>query len=252
MEASAVGASASSDTFVQMMAPMAAAAPVIEDVAMASAAMEQTGAAQVFRIPGSVDIPSDGSPHILGVGEYQLPARMDYVAEPPVAEGAHLRACATNASGQALLPGELHVFQTGAAGDEYVGQTSLELTAQQAEAPLYLGVNDNVRVKKELIERDTDRGSLLQRGIRRVTLGYRVTLANHTATAARVVLKDRLPVARNERIKLSALELRPQPTTRTKLEQLTWELELAPGEERQIEWRYVVESPTEVEVIGLP
>ncbi len=151
-----------------------------------------------------------------------------------------------------LLPGELHVFQATPSGDEYVGQTALELSAMNAELPLYLGVNDNVTVKKELVERETDKGSLLQRGLRRVTLGYRVTLANHTGVPARLVLKDRLPVPRNERIKINVLDIRPQPTTRTKLEQLTWELELAPGEERRVEWRFVVESPTEAEVVGLP
>ena len=67
--------------------------------------------AQLFRIPGGVDVPSDGSPHTLGIGGYELPARIDYVAEPPVAPGAHLRACATNTTGLVLLPGELHVFQ---------------------------------------------------------------------------------------------------------------------------------------------
>jgi uncharacterized protein (TIGR02231 family) len=252
--AAPMGGATSGDTFAQMQALTAAASapPVMEEAALATAEMEQSGMAQLFRIPGSVDVPSDGSPHTLGIGEYPLPARIDYVSEPAIAEGAHLRASATNTSGRVLLPGELHVFQTGAAGDEYVGQTSLELTAQNAELPLYLGVNDNVKVKKELIERDTDKGSLLQRGIRRVTFGYRVTLANHTSASARVVLKDRLPVPRNERIKLNVLDIRPQPNMRTKLEQLTWELELAPDEERRFEWRYVVEAPTDAEVIGLP
>ncbi len=254
--AAPMGAGAASDTFAPMVEMKASAAapapPIMEEAVFSTAEMDSTGAAQLFRVPGRIDVPSDGSPHTLGIGEYQLPARIDYVSEPAIAEGAHLRASATNTSRRVLLPGELHVFQTGAAGDEYVGQTHLELTAQNAELPLYLGVNDNVTVKKELIERDTDKGSLLQRGIRRITFGHRVTLANHTATAARVVLKDRLPVPRNERIKLNVLDIRPQPTSRTKLEQLTWELELAPDEERRVEWRYVVEAPTDVEVIGLP
>jgi hypothetical protein len=58
-------------------------------------------------------------------------------------------------------------------------------------------------------------------------------------------------VPRHERIKLKVLDLKPQPTERTRLEQLTWEVQLAPNEERQIEWRFVVESPADVEVAGL-
>jgi len=248
----AVEESAAWDGLAMGAAAMPASEAAAVDVGFAAAEMERSGAAQLFRLPGGVDVPSDGSPHTLGIGEYDLPARIDYVAEPVIAEGAHLRAAATNASGRVLLPGELHVFHAGPSGDEYVGQTRLELTAEGAELPLYLGVDDNVTVKRELVERDTDKGSLLQRGIRRVTFGYRVTLANRTERPQRVVLKDRLPVPRNERIKLNVLDVRPQPASRTRLEQLTWELDLPPGEERRVEWRFVVEAPNDIEVVGLP
>jgi uncharacterized protein (TIGR02231 family) len=242
---------AAADTF-------AAAAPAMEkeisygDVDFASAEVEQSGAAQIFRLAGRSDVPSDGSPHTLGIGDYDVPCKLEYVAEPVIAEGAHLRAAATNSTGQVLLPGELHVFHVGGAGEEYVGATHMELTAEGAELPLYLGVDDNVTVKRELIERDTDKGILLQSGIRKVTIGYRVTLANRTQAPQRVILKDRLPVPRHERIKVRTLDIRPQPTEKTPLEQLTWDLQLPPGEERKIEWRFVVESPRDLEVAGLP
>jgi uncharacterized protein (TIGR02231 family) len=218
----------------------------------AAAEIERSGVAQIFRLPGGVDVPSDGSPHTLGLGDHDLPATLEYVAAPVIAAGAHLRTVAPNSTGRVLLPGELHVFHVGAAGEEYVGVTPLELTAEGADLTLYLGVDDNVTVKRELIERETDKGNLLQAGVRRVTYAYRVTLGNRTATAQRVILKDRLPVPRHERIKLRVLEIKPQPGERTKLEQLTWELQLAPGEERAIEWRFVVEAPAELKLTNLP
>ncbi len=225
---------------------------VMERAELASADVERSGAAQIFRVPGGVDIPSDGSPHTLGLGEYDLPCRLDYLAAPVVAPGAHLRAVAPNTTGRVLLPGELHVFHAGAAGDEYIGATRLDTTAEGADLTLFLGVDDNVTVKRELIERDTDKGSLLQSGVRRVTLGYRVTLGNRTAIQQRVQLKDRLPVPRHERIKVRVLEMKPAPTAHTRLEQCTWDVALGPGEERHIEWRLVVEAPAELEVVGLP
>ncbi len=219
---------------------------------IAGASAERSGVAQIFHLPGGEDVPSDGAPHTFGVGDYDLPCQLDYVTVPVIASGAHLRAVATNTTGQVLLPGGLHIFHAGPAGDEYVGATKLELTAENADLKLYLGVDDNVTVKRELIERDTDKGSLLQGGVRRVTFGYRVTLTNRTGSPQRVVLKDRLPVPRHERIKLRVLDVRPQPTARTRLEQLTWELQLAPNEERRVEWRFVVESPGDLDMTGLP
>jgi uncharacterized protein (TIGR02231 family) len=219
---------------------------------VAEASVERSGAAQVFRVPGNIDVPGDGAPHTLGLGEHKLPCRFEYVAAPVVAPGVHLRAIATNSTGAVLLPGELHVFHAGPAADEYVGATQLERTAEGAEIKLYLGLDDNVTLKRELVERDTDKGSLLQSGIRRITFGYRATLANRTSQPQRIVFLDRLPVPRHERIKLRVLDLRPQPASRTRLEQLTWEFTLAPDQEQRIEWRFVIEAPADLSLVGLP
>ena len=229
-----------------------AAPPELPIAELAPAEIERSGSVQLFRIAGGGDVPSDGAPHVFTIGEYDLPCRTDYVAMPEVAAGAQRRARGRNVTGQVLLPGSLHVFAASAAGDEYTGSSSLELTAESADLTLYLGVDDNVTLKRELIERDTDRGSLLQNSIRRITFGYRVTIGNRTGAPQRVVLKDRLPVPRHERIKLKVLDLKPQPTERTRLEQLTWEVDVAPGEERRVEWRFVVEAPADLELIGLP
>jgi uncharacterized protein (TIGR02231 family) len=222
------------------------------EVALATAPLERSGAVQVFRLPGSVDIPGGGAPRTVGLAEHGLPCRFDYVTAPVLAPGVHLRAIAANTTGAVLLPGELHIFQAGALSDEFVGATHLDRIAEGAEIKFYLGADDNITVKRELVERDTDKGSLLQSGIRRITFGYRVTLTNRSASAQRVVLLDRLPVSRHERVKLRVLDLRPQPTTRTRLEQLAWELQLAPEQQQRVEWRFVVEAPADVSLTGLP
>lgn len=251
---------AAADGFAAQASMAMPSAPMMEepvayqarDMALATADVEQSGAAQVFHIGGASDVPSDGSPHTLGIGVYDLPCRLEYIAEPVISEGAHLRALPKNTTGTVLLPGEMYVFHAGAAGDEYVGATNLELTAQDAELTLYLGIDSNVTIKRELIERDTDKGNILQTGIRRVTLGYRVTLANRTRTAQHVILKDRMPVPRHERIKIKPLDFRPQPTSKTKLEQMTWDMQLAAGEERKIEWRFTIEAPADLNVTNMP
>jgi uncharacterized protein (TIGR02231 family) len=250
MSMSAAGAAA--EAFDGVAGMIAAGEPVDIAADLAVAEVERSGTALVFHLPGQVDVPADGSPHTLSLAEFELSCRLEYVAIPILAEGAHLRAKTQNTTGVVLLPGALHVFHALPSGDEFVGATQLELTAEGADLLLYLGVDDNVTVKRELIERDTEKGNILQSGIRRVTLGYRVTLGNRTAAPQRVILKDRLPVPRHERIKLKVYDLRPEPTARTKLEQMTWELQLAPGEERRVEWRFLVEAPADLSVIGLP
>ena len=224
----------------------------ITDVGFAEASVERAGAAQIFRVSGGADIPSDGQPHTVGLSDADLPVTLEYVAAPVVTSGAHLRARATNTVGHTLPAGALHAFHVGANGEEYVGETRIESVAEGAPLKLYLGVDDSVTVKRELVERDTDKGNLLQGGIRRTTLSYRVTIANRTQAQQQVILLDRLPVSRHERIKVKSLEMRPQPSAQTGLDQLTWTLTLAPGEERKVEWRMQIESPSDMEVSGLP
>lgn len=237
------------DTLADMPAP--AAAPLAKAEWQAPEA-ERTGAAQSFRVADDAGVPSDGAPHVFGMGDFQLPCRLEYVVMPAIAEGAHLRAVASNATGRVLMPGALHVFYASRTGDEFVGATHLELTAENADLTLYLGLDDNITVKRQLVERDTDKGSLLQRGLRIVTLGYRTTLVNRTTAPQHVIVKDALPLARHEKIKVRALDLRPQPSDRTKLEQLTWDLTLAPDETRQLDWRCAIESPADMEITPMP
>ena len=232
---------------------MAAPAPTpMADMAFDTASVERAGTAQVFRVSGGADVPADGQPHTVGLGDADLPVTLEYVAAPVIVDGAHLRATATNSTGYTLPAGALHSFQVGPNGEEYVGQTSVESVAEGAPLKLYLGVDDSVTVKRELVERDTDKGNLLQGGVRKTTLGYRVTIANRTQAQQRVLLLDRLPVPRHERIKVKPQEMRPQPSAQTGLDQLTWTLTLAPGEERKVEWRLLIESPADMEVRGLP
>ena len=101
-------------------APMAAMVESYEtnsyDMTMPPVPVEHAGAAQVFRIGGASDIPSDGQPHLVGLGDDDLPARLEYVAAPVIADGAHLRAVTLNATGHALPAGALHVFHGGSRG----------------------------------------------------------------------------------------------------------------------------------------
>src|SRR5690242_20079283 len=89
------GAADGSMPMAQSMAVMADAYQA-RDMELATANIEQSGAAQVFHIGGRSDVPSDGSPHTLGIGAYVLPCRLEYIAEPVVSGGAHLRALPKN------------------------------------------------------------------------------------------------------------------------------------------------------------
>jgi uncharacterized protein (TIGR02231 family) len=215
---------------------------------IATATTEQSGTAYVFKIARSVDIPADNSPHKTTIARDELPCEFDYVSAPVLDATAHLRARVTNTTERVLLPGSSSIFLSG----EYVGSTELKMTAPREQFKIFLGIDDTLKIKREQIERTVEKGALLQGDLRRTIYAYRITIHNYAAFARNIVLRDQLPVPQHERIKVKTQNIQPPPTERTKLEILTWRFTLDADSDYKLEYRYAVEHPQDMQVIGLP
>ena len=221
----------------------AAAPPPAQEM---TATVESSGAAVTYRVPAAVTVPADGAPHKVTVGRYELSPRLDYVATPKLVEATYRRAKVTNDSPYTLLPGQASLF----AGDEFIGSTQIRLTAPQGEIELYLGVDDRVKVKRELKRYQVDKQFI--GGKRRLHYAYEVTLENLLASEALVELHDQIPVSRHEdvRVRLDAIE--PKPGEQTELGELKWELRLAPAQKSVVHFEFTVEHPQDMALTGLP
>ncbi len=218
------------------------------EASIETATVERTGTALVFRVGRSVDIPSDNSPHKTTIARDNLPCEFDYVSAPVTEEHTHLRATITNTTERVLLKGDASIFLSG----EYVGTTVVKMTAPGEKFKIFLGIDDDIKVKREPTERAVDKGNLLQSDIRRMTYAYRITVHNYAAHPRRVVIRDHLPVSQHERVKVKVQGIQPAPAKRTGLELLTWRFTLPPDGEQKIEYRFVVEHPQGMKIIGLP
>lgn len=221
---------------------------VMRTADVATATVEQTGTALIFRVGRSVDIPSDNSPHKTTIARDDLPCTFDYVSAPLIDELVHLRATIVNTTERVLLSGAASIFLSS----EYVGTTNVKTTAPAEQFKIFLGIDDDIKVKRELMERNVEKGNALQGNIRRITYAYRITVHNYADAPRRVVIRDHLPVSQHERVKVKVQSVQPAPAERTKLELITWQLSLAANGEQKIEYRFVVEHPQDMRVIGLP
>ncbi len=215
---------------------------------VATATVEQTGTALIFRVGRSVDIPSDNSPHKTTIARDNLPCVFDYVSAPQIDEQVHLRASIENTTERVLLNGDANIFLSS----EYVGTTRVKTTAPTEKFKIFLGIEDNIKVKRELIERNVEKGNALQGNIRRISYAYRISVHNYSGAPRQIVIRDHLPVSQHEKVKVKVQNIQPVPTERTKLELITWKFSLPANGEQKIEYRFVVEHPQDIKVIGLP
>ena len=215
---------------------------------VATATVEQTGTALIFRVGRSVDIPSDNSPHKTTIARDNIPCAFDYVSAPLLDEQVHLRASIENTTDRVLLSGDGSIFLS----NEYVGTTMVKTTAPVEKFKIFLGIDDNIKVKRELVERNVEKGNALQGNIRRISYAYRITVHNYAGVLRKIVIRDHLPVSQHERVKVKVQNVQPTPIERTKLELITWQFSLAADGEQKIEYRFVVEQPQDMRVIGLP
>lgn len=220
------------------MVAAAQAAPLIAEV-------DETDAGVVYQTTTPLSVPADGSPHKAMIAQLDMAAAVDHLAIPVLAAEAYMRAKVTNTSRLLLLPGRARIFHDS----QFAGETSLETIASGEEFELQLGVDDQIRIERELRRRATSKAVI--GGARTVDIAYEITVRNHRPVTARVSVQDRLPVSSDGEIKVRLRDASPAPSEHTDLGRLTWDLELGSGQTATIRHRFTVEHPAQVTVSGL-
>ncbi len=220
--------------------------PPMAEVEEAQVASE--GAAVTYRVPRPVTVPSDGSSHKSAITTLTLDAQLDYIAVPKIAQEVYLRARITNSSTVMLLPGMAQVFRD----DDYVGNMLIKRSvAPNEEFEAQLGLEDRIKVERELVERSTTRSLVGVGNQRRITIGYKLKLANNLPQPAHLIVFDQLPVARDESIKVRLQDAQPKPTEQSDLNILKWELDIPAQTRRELLYTFTLEHPRDMTISGL-
>lgn len=237
-----------------MPAPMAAAKAAgglqieqaLEELAVDSAAVSESGAALTYTLAASADIPGNNEPRKVNVATLNFKPVVTYVTAPKLEQVFYRRAEIKNDSHYSLLPGRAQLFE----GDEYLGATAIDFVAPGQTFELALGADERMRVERELAARDVDKAFIIG-DRRRIRYGYTIELENLRDTPQQVVVRDQIPVARDEQIKIKLDSADPKPSEQTELGQLEWKLTLDRGAKRTLRFDFSVEHPRSMDVIGL-
>ncbi|MBW4522660.1 MAG: mucoidy inhibitor MuiA family protein [Scytolyngbya sp. HA4215-MV1] len=212
---------------------------------MVTAEISNEGGVVTFVIGGNSDIPGDGGFHKFTIFEDEYPCQLTYVAMPKWVSFAYLQAIASNPStGATLLPGNANIFRDSI----FVGTTPLENIAPGQEFKLNLGIDEGLKIKRDLVERKVDKQ--LIGGQRRIMYAYRIAVTNLRDREASLHLSEQIPVSRNEQIKVKLNRSQPQiPLGEMGL--LEWNCLLPPKQTQEIAYQFTIEHPPNGGIIGL-
>jgi uncharacterized protein (TIGR02231 family) len=231
-----------------MAAPAAAMEQAEENLVKAAPAMAEVsreGSVVTFRLSNNSDIPSDGRPHKTTIFKDDYPCSFEYIAMPSLVSFAYLQANVKNhPNGATLLTGKANIFRD----NTFVGTTQIENIAPGQEFQLNLGIDEGLRIERDLIERQVDKKLIGNN--RKMTFGYRIVITNLLEREATLRLTEQLPVSRNEQIKVRLTRSNPQIQL-GEMGILEWSLALPPEAKREVYYQFTVEHPPELTVVGL-
>ena len=197
-----------------------------------------------FHIPRSLDIPSDGTQHGTVVAIEQLPVSIEFMALPKLAPYVFLKSEIVNRAAYPLLPGKVNTF----AGNTYTGSSQLKKVAAGEKFDLFFGTDDQVTVKREELKQNKEAGMFSKN---RVSYRYRIELGNFRKEPLTITLRDQLPIAGDEEIKVSLDEPSIKPDEVKNDGTVTWKTLLQAGEKRELTFGILVEYPKDREITGL-
>ncbi len=208
------------------------------------AEVSKEGSVVTFKLSSNGNIPSDGAPHKTTIFHDDFPCSFEYVAMPRLVSFAYLQANVKNSNSSAMLPGIANIFRDNI----FVGTTQLDHIAPGQEFNLNLGIDEGLKIERDLVERQVDKKLIGNQ--RRTTYGYRLVITNLLNQEADLKLTEQLPVSRNEQIKVRLVRSNPQIQL-GEMGILEWTLTLPPEAKRDIYYQFTVEHPPELTVVSL-
>ncbi|NDV61963.1 DUF4139 domain-containing protein [Puniceicoccales bacterium CK1056] len=216
----------------------AAGAPV-EMEAMQQAEPESTTASFFIKLPESLTIASGKGPVVREAFTGSLKAEFWSEAAPQLSTDAWLMAGTTNDLGWPVLPGEAYAYIDG----QLVSRKNLSGIPAGEDIEFALGKNEKIAIERHERKRKSSEGGLIDR-TKRHEIKYETVVTNRMPVAHRVVLQDRFPVGRDNKIQVriqSPKDVEPEEGTGL----FKWERTLDPGAKGVLKTEYTVLYPAE-------
>jgi len=203
-------------------------------------ALEDRGQSFALKVPTAVTIEAHGRPYWVPVSVTKGAGEVSLVSVPSLSPHVYRVARFDNPAPHPLPAAPVSLIVNGA----LIGQRSLPYTGIGAPLELSLGVEEGLKVARELEEVDEETSGLINRD-RELLRRFKVTLLSASDKAQRVELIERLPISEVSALKVQLnSKLTTEGFKRDKQRGfLTWSLKLKALEERQVRYAYQLTLP---------
>lgn len=199
------------------------------------------------------DVPSDGAFHVVPIITHDAPAKMRHVAVPREASDV-FRLVEIECPDAAWLDGPADVYEKKRGEYTYLLTTRIPPTAPRADLELGLGVEQSIKVARNITFTEQSTG-LLGGGLALVH-DIAIDLKNNLGRPAEIEVRERIPIKREDdddiEVEIGAVD--PEWEEWDQDDSLsgghTWTLKLAAGGEKKLKARYTVRISSKHQLVG--
>jgi uncharacterized protein (TIGR02231 family) len=222
-----------------MMAPGGAMEAEPQEVEYDEVAAVETGISLQYVIPGRVSLSSGEPAKKLMLRESELSAEYGYYTLPRSSAQAFLQGKLVNTTPFVLLEGSANTY----VGDEYTGSTYLQSVAPGETTEVSFGVDERVKVSRELVKSFRSRSGLFSK-TEKDQLIYRTVVQNYHPKPIEIEIVEQVPVSQHKDISVKINSIEPKWLEHDEnAGTYTWKPLLESGDKFEIEVDFTVSHP---------
>jgi len=197
-----------------------------------------------FDIALPYTIESNPTGQLVDVQNYNLPVSFRHGAVPKLSTSAYLLADITGWESLALLPGTAQLYYQ----NNFVGESYLDPINFKDTLSLSLGADPKVLIEREQVK-DFSSKKLIGTN-KKEEYAYRIKIRNTKKENVSIRVEDQIPVSGNSQIEVELIDANGGKVE-TETGKITWDLNLAPNETKELVFKYSVKYPKGKVVQGL-
>jgi uncharacterized protein (TIGR02231 family) len=215
--------------------------------AEATTTLESGAYSAEFKTPGRISLASDGAQKSFVLDRLTIQPTLLVKTAPGFDQTAYLQAHFVDTEDAPLLTGDVALHRDGA----FVGQSRLSFVAPGDSVDLGFGADDKIKVQRAPVNRKENEPTWFNQS-KIETREFKTTVKNLHAFPVKVQVIDQLPVSDNTAISVEMSTMTTPPTEKQvgdKRGVMSWTLDLAPGESKDIHFAYKLKWPADHDIM---